>query len=73
MTANISIPCWPGRCARWWWTIQGLNAKLEAERDALAGQVERLSAENAALRSTSADIQSRLERLEARLAQDEGR
>jgi hypothetical protein len=53
--------------------IQGLNAKLEAERDALAGQVERLSAENAALRSTSADIQSRLERLEARLAQDEGR
>lgn len=53
--------------------IQGLNAKLEAERDALAGEVERLGAENAALRSASADIQTRLERLEARLAQDEGR
>lgn len=53
--------------------IQGLNAKLEAERDALAGEVERLGAENAALRSASDDIQTRLERLEARLAQDEGR
>jgi hypothetical protein len=40
--------------------IQGLNAKLEAERDALHERVGRLDAENAALRA-------RLEAIEARL------
>jgi len=40
--------------------IQGLNAKLESERDALSERVERLDAENAALRA-------RLEAIEARL------
>jgi len=40
--------------------IQGLDAKLEAERDALAARVELLDAENAGLRT-------RLERLEALL------
>jgi hypothetical protein len=48
--------------------IQGLNAKLEAERDALAGEVERLGAENAALRGEAEDIRERLARLEAHLA-----
>jgi hypothetical protein len=40
--------------------IQGLNAKLEAERDTLHERVEKLDAENAALRA-------RLEAIEARL------
>jgi len=40
--------------------IQGLNAKLESERDALSERVERLDEENAALRA-------RLEAIEARL------
>jgi trimeric autotransporter adhesin len=48
--------------------IQGLNAKLESERDALAGEVERLGAENAALRGEAEDIRERLARLEAHLS-----
>lgn len=43
--------------------IQGLNAKLEAERDALAQRVEVLNAE-------SAELRARLERLEAMLTDD---
>jgi hypothetical protein len=40
--------------------IQGLNAKLEAERNALVGQVGRLDAENV-------ELKARLDRLEAHL------
>ena len=51
--------------------IQGLNAKLESERDALSERVERLDAENAALRAEldrrDADYRARLEAIEARL------
>ncbi|MFO1493855.1 MAG: tail fiber domain-containing protein [Lysobacterales bacterium] len=53
--------------------IQGLNAKLEAERDALAGEVQRLGAENAALRGEAEDIRERLARLEAHLTADGAR
>jgi hypothetical protein len=42
--------------------IQGLNAKLEAERDAL---LTKLEAENTALRAESAELRARLQRLEA--------
>ena len=45
--------------------IQGLNAKLEAERNALAEQVERLDSDNA-------DLKARLERLEALLGANAG-
>jgi hypothetical protein len=47
--------------------IQGLNARLEAERDALAAEVARLDRANAALREDSAALRSRLEAIEARL------
>jgi hypothetical protein len=51
--------------------IQGLNAKLESERDALSARVGRLDAENAALRAElerrDADYRARLEAIEARL------
>jgi hypothetical protein len=53
--------------------IQGLNAKLEAERDALQAKLEaerdalltKLEAENTALRAESAELRARLQRLEA--------
>jgi hypothetical protein len=53
--------------------IQGLNAKLEAERDALqaklvaenAALLAKLEAENAELRAESAELRARLQRLEA--------
>jgi hypothetical protein len=51
--------------------IQGLNAKLEAERDALLTKLEAenaaLRAESAALRAESAELRARLQRLEALL------
>jgi hypothetical protein len=46
--------------------IQGLNAKLEAERDAL---LTKLEAENAALRAESAELRAAQERLAAELAE----
>jgi Skp family chaperone for outer membrane proteins len=49
--------------------IQGLNAKLEAERDALQAKLEaenaELRAESAELRAESAELRARLQRLEA--------
>lgn len=47
--------------------IQGLNAKLEAERKALANRVEMLGRENAALRAESSQLRARLDAIEARL------
>jgi hypothetical protein len=47
--------------------IQGLNEKLEAERDALAVRVEAVDAENAALRAESTELRARLAAIEARL------
>jgi hypothetical protein len=47
--------------------IQGLNAKLEAERKALANRVEMLGRENAALRAESSELRARLDAIEARL------
>jgi hypothetical protein len=59
--------------------IQGLNEKLEAERDALAARVEAVDAENAALRarheqlaSDNAALQSRLAAIESRLGLTDG-
>jgi hypothetical protein len=66
--------------------IQGLNEKLEAERDALAARVEavdaenaalragqaRLDAENAALRDESTELRARLAAIEARLGLSAG-
>jgi hypothetical protein len=53
--------------------IQGLNAKLEVERDGLRERVEALGAENAALRSEldrrDAEYRARLDRLEAVLGE----
>lgn len=52
--------------------IQGLNEKLEVERDALAARVEALDAENAALRDESAELRARLAAIEARLGLSTG-
>ena len=47
--------------------IQGLDAKREAERAALAADVARLGRDNAALREEAAALRRRLEAIEARL------
>ena len=49
--------------------IQGLDAKLEAERDALAARVSALDTENAALRTESAELRAGQERLASELAE----
>lgn len=49
--------------------IQGLNAKLEAERDGLHKRVEALGADNAALRADSDALRARLDRLETLLGE----